>query len=213
MSDWIDISIALHNDMVHWPGDPPFQRDEVLRMANGDVCNVSKITTSVHVGTHMDAPHHFIQGGTGMDSMPLEAGIGLARVIAIADPELIRIREVEQHRIRPGERILFRTRNSDRAWNSNDFQESFVHIPADTAKYLAGTGVQTVGVDYLSVGGFQTDGPQTHEALLGAGIWIIEGLNLATVEPGQYDLVCLPMKIMGSDGAPARAVVRRVSTI
>lgn len=213
MTDWIDISVPLYNGMVHWPGDPPFEREEVLRMGAGDVCNVSKVTTSVHVGTHMDAPHHFINAGRGMDAMPIDAGIGPARVIAIKNPQLIRVDEIEPHGIRRGERVLFRTRNSDIAWRSEEFQRSFVHIPADTAQYLAGTGVQTIGVDYLSVGGFETDGPQTHQALLGAGIWIIEGLNLSQVTPGDYELVCLPLKLVGSDGAPARAVLRAASTV
>ena len=141
--------------------------------------------------------------------MPIDATLGPARVIRIDDPELIRVSEIEPHNISAGERVLFRTRNSDSAWKTSEFQTSFVHIPADTARYLAAKNVLTVGVDYLSVGGFNTDGPQTHQALLGAGVWIIEGLNLGGVEPGDYELVCLPLKMVGSDGAPARAVLRK----
>jgi len=210
MSEWIDISVPLYNGMVHWPGDEPYHREEVLQMERGDVCNVSKMTCTVHIGTHMDAPHHFVQGGIGIAAMPIDAAIGPARVIRLDDPELIRVAEIEPHNLQRGERVLFRTRNSDAGiWKTDEFQKSFIHIPQDTARYLVSTGVQTIGVDYLSVGGFDTDGPQTHQALLGAGVWIIEGLNLAGVEPGNYELVCLPLKIVESDGAPARAVLRR----
>ena len=211
-SEWIDISVPLYNGMVVWPGDPPFHRELVMRMDGGDVCNVSKITSTVHIGTHMDAPYHFVKDGQGIDAMPIEATIGRARVIRLEDPDLIRVSEIEPHNVGAGERVLFRTRNSDIAWKTGEYQKRFVHIPAETARYLAARKVRTVGVDYLSVGGFDTDGPQTHQALLGAGIWLIEGLNLASVEPGDYELVCLPLKIVGSDGAPARAVVRKATT-
>jgi arylformamidase len=208
--EWIDISVALDNGMVHWPGDPPFHREEVMQMERGDICNVSKMTSTVHIGTHMDAPHHFVKNGRGIDSMPIDATVGRARVIRIDDPEMIRVAELDQHNIGAGERVLFRTRNSLSAWKTTDFQKRFVYIPADTARYLVSKDVRTIGVDYLSVGGFDADGPQTHQALLSAGVWIIEGLNLGDVEPGDYDLVCLPLKIVGSDGAPARAILRRL---
>jgi arylformamidase len=131
-------------------------------------------------------------------------------VIAIKDEECIRIEELEPHRIEKGERLLFKTVNSERAWKTDQFQEHYVYIPADTARYLAGKRVQTVGVDYLSVGAFNGDGPEAHRALLSAGVWIIEGLNLEAVKPGDYELVCLPLKLLGSDGAPARAVLRQL---
>jgi arylformamidase len=208
-SEWIDISIPLHNGMVNWPGDAPFHRLETLKIANGDPCNLSQFCTSAHIGTHMDAPRHFLADGHGMESMPIEATIGPARVIAIQDPDLIRIKELEPHHLGAGDRVLFKTRNSDHLWKTNEFQEQFIHIPRDTAAYLADLKVRTVGVDYLSVGGYETDSAETHQALLGAGIWLIEGLNLKHVEPGEYELVCLPLKLVGSDGAPARAVLRR----
>jgi arylformamidase len=194
--------------MVNWPGDAPFHRLETLKIANGDPCNLSQFCSSAHIGTHMDAPRHFLVDGHGMESMPIDAVIGPARVIAIQDPDLIRVKEIEPHRLREGDRVLFKTRNSDRLWKTNDFQEQFVHIPQDTAAYLASLKVRTIGVDYLSVGGYETDSAETHQALLSAGIWLIEGLNLQHVEQGEYELVCLPLKLVGSDGAPARAVLR-----
>lgn len=209
MSAWIDVSVPLKNEMVHWPGDKPFSRELTESIDGGDHANVSQISGSAHTGTHMDAPVHFLNGAESIDAIPLEACVGPARVIAIHDPELIRIAELERHEIAAGERVLFRTANSDRVWKTDVFQKEFVHIPADTAKWLADRRVMTVGVDYLSVGGYQSDGAETHRNLLGAGVWIIEGLVLTDIEPGDYDLVCLPLKIVGSDGAPARAVLRK----
>lgn len=206
---WIDISVPLFTGMVQWPGDAPYQRTDTLKIAGGDVCNLSQFSASVHLGTHMDAPRHFIDGAAGIDAMPLMATVGLARVIAIQDPELIRLEELEPHALQEGERVLFKTRNSEHAWDTNLFQEKFVHFPESTANYLASLRVRTVGIDYLSVGGYESDGTEAHRALLGGGIWVIEGLNLKHVEPGRYELVCLPLKMIGSDGAPARAIIRR----
>ena len=207
--EWIDVSAPLYNGMVHWPGDAPFERTLMLSLDRGDECNLSQFSATAHIGTHMDAPSHFVAAGRTIDRMPLTAGIGPARVIAIEDQKLIRIEELEPHRLTKGERVLFKTINSERAWTTAHFQETFVHIPQSTADYLAACGVQTVGVDYLSVGGYESDGAGTHRALLGAGIWIIEGLNLSEVAPGDYDLICLPLKMVGAEGAPARVVLRQ----
>ncbi len=206
---WIDVSITLHSGMVHWPGDPPIRIERVLDMERGDTCNVSSMALGSHTGTHMDAPLHFIRDGKGLDEMPLDATVGPARVIEIQDTEAITRAELLPHEPQSGERILFKTRNSERCWQSTQFVEDFVYISQEAARYLAERGVRTVGVDYLSVGGFRHDSLETHQALLGAGIWVIEGLNLAAVEPGLYDLICLPLKIRAGDGSPARAILRR----
>ncbi len=210
-SDWIDVSVPLRNGMVAWPGDAPFERTSTLEIANGDPCNLSQIASTAHIGTHMDAPRHFLPDGPGMETMPMEAAIGRCRVIEIHDPETIRISELEPHQLAKGERVLFKTANSLHCWNTDHFQKKFIYIPPDTAQYLAEHGVRTVGVDYLSVGGFESQGAETHRILLGAGIWIIEGLMLQHVQPGDYELVCLPLKIVGGDGAPARAVLRKLT--
>jgi len=206
---WIDISVALRNGMVVWPGDTPFERTSNLELAKGDACNLSQISSTAHIGTHMDAPRHFLADGAGMEALPIAATIGLARVIEIQDPEVIRTAELEPHRLVQGERVLFKTANSRSCWKIDQFQKKYVYIEPTAAQYLADLGVQTVGIDYLSVGGFESGGPETHRILLQAGIWIIEGLNLEHVEPGEYELVCLPLKILGGDGAPARAVLRK----
>jgi len=212
IADWIDVSVPLRTDMVHWPDNPPVSIERMLDIEHGDLANVSKLSMGAHTGTHMDAPLHFFRTGKGIDTMPLTATIGRARVIEIRDPESIKPEELGSYQLRRGERILFKTRNSARCWQTDDFVEDFVYISQEAARYLAVQQIQTVGVDYLSVGGFFKDGVETHYALLEAGIWIIEGLNLSNIAPGIVELICLPLKIEGSDGAPSRAILRVVET-
>ncbi len=210
--DWIDVSVPLRTGMVRWPDNPPVSIERMLDIEHGDLANVSKLSMGAHTGTHMDAPLHFFRTGKGIDTMPLTATIGRARVIEIRDPESIKPEELGSYQLRRGERILFKTRNSARCWQTDDFVEDFVYISQEAARYLAVQQIQTVGVDYLSVGGFFKDGVETHYALLEAGIWIIEGLNLSKVAPGIVELICLPLKIERSDGAPSRAILRVVET-
>jgi len=209
INDWIDISVLLHTGMAHWPDNPPVRVERMLDMDRGDVCNVSTIAMGSHTGTHMDGPFHFLPEGKGLHEMPLYAAIGRARVIEIRDPESIKPDELRPHAIQQGERLLFKTLNSSRCWKTDTFVEDFVYISQEAARYLASVGVQTVGIDYLSVGGYTKDGVETHRALLEAGIWIIEGLDLSQVQPGTYELICLPLKVAESDGAPARAIIRK----
>jgi arylformamidase len=206
---WIDVSVPLRAGMVHWPGDPEVQFVRMLDMARGDVCTASRMSLGAHTGTHMDAPLHFVRDGATLETMPLSATVGPARVIEIHDPEAIHAEELRPHGIRRGERVLFKTRNSGRDWARGEFIKDYVYIARDAAEYLAQRRVRTVGVDYLSVGGFERDARETHVALLGAGIWVIEGLDLSKVRPGAYALVCLPLKIVGGDGGPARAILRK----
>jgi arylformamidase len=209
MSEWIDISVPLRTGMANWPGDLGVNIQQTQNIDEGDVCNLRTISMSAHTGTHMDAPLHFIANGRSIDTMPIDATVGLARVIAIGDKRVIGREELELHDPQPGERILFKTRNSGMSFQSYDaFSPEFVAIGAGAARYLVERGVRTVGVDYLSVGALEGDGVETHRILLGAGLWLIEGLNLSRISPGEYDLVCLPLKIQGGDGAPARAALR-----
>lgn len=205
---WIDVSVPLRDGMVHWPDNPPVNIERAMSIDRGDVCNVSKMSLGVHTGTHMDAPVHWITGGKGIDELPFDATMGPVRVIAIQDEVSIKPEELTPQKLQRGERVLFKTRNSGRCWTSDAFFEDFVFVSHEAAQYLAEAGVRTVGVDYLSVGGYSVDGPETHRALLEAGIWIIEGLNLSPVAPGSYELICLPLRIAGADGAPARALLR-----
>ena len=208
--EWMDVSVPLHTGMVHWPDNPPVEIELMMSISKGDPCNVSKMSMGVHTGTHMDAPIHFLPNGIGIDQAPLMAAVGRARVIEIHDPEAIKPDELKPHNIQQGERVLFKTQNSTRCWQTENFVTDFVYIAHEAAQYLAAIGAQTVGVDYLSVGGYKVDGAATHRALLEGGVWIIEGLDLSQAQPGVYDLICLPLRIVGGDGAPARAIIRRV---
>jgi arylformamidase len=208
--EWMDISVPISDGMVHWPGDPPVRIYRLQDIEKGDDCNVSAVSMTVHTATHMDAPSHFTKLKTGIDKMPLSAVVGNVRVIEIEDEESIRLEEIRPHRIRKGEKILFKTKNSKRKWDKKPFDEKFVYISTEAAKFLAERGVQTIGVDYLSIGGFDGNIVEVHRIILKARIWVIEGLDLSRVEPGSYEMVCLPIKIENCDGAPARALLRPV---
>ena len=216
---WLDVSVTMRDRMVHWPGDPECRitlaatLGKRTRGKRGGIspCNLTHLSLSAHTGTHMDAPRHFLAKGRTMESLPLDAVVGPCRVIGIKHASAITVDELRPHKIKRGERILFKTRNSVKSWElagKLKFDRSFVYIPAETARYLVERGVRTVGVDYLSVGGWGKDIVECHRVLLGAEVWIIEGLDLSKVKPGAYELVCLPLKILGADGAPARAILR-----
>lgn len=204
---FIDISIPIIPGMITWPGDPPVDISRMRDQGKGDDATVSRINMGAHTGTHMDSPLHFIAGGADMESMPLEATLGVCRVIEVGDDHSISRKSLEAHSIRQDERLLLKTKNSKSRWWESPFDEHFIYISAEAAQYLASLGIMTIGIDYLSVGGFHHDGVATHRALLGAGIWVIEGLDLTQVNPGYYTLHCLPLKINRGDGAPARAVL------
>ena len=192
---WIDVTIPVRSGMVHWPGDVSVKVEKNLDMAKGDRVTLSSLSMGAHTGTHMDAPMHFIKNGVSLDELPFEAAVGVARVIEIDDPVSIKVDALNPLRIRKGERILFKTRNSATDWHRKEFIEDFVYISQDAARYLVDRGVQTVGIDYLSVGGFKVDGPETHLLLLGAGIWLIEGLDLSGIEPGRHQMICLSLRL------------------
>jgi len=211
MNQWIDVTIPVKTGMAHWPGDIDVSVLQVSSMAEGAVYNLSRLHMSAHTGTHMDAPLHFVDGAISIDQLPLEATVGVARVIEIHVSEAIGRADLERHAIQPGERILIKTPNSARCWETDEFVADFVYISEDGAKYLVERQVVSVGVDYLSVAGFYKDTVETHVVLLGAGIWLIEGLDLRHIEPGNYDLICLPLKLLGAEGAPARACLRPIA--
>lgn len=194
--------------MVNWPGDPAVRIRRIKEIRKGDDCDVSMLTMGSHTGTHMDAPLHFIRGAKAIDEMPLDAVVGPARVIEIRDRESVKVSELRRNRIARGERVLLKTWNSSRCWKKKGFVKDFVYISLEAACELAKIKVRSVGIDYLSVGGFYADGVKIHQTLLGAGIWIIEGMDLSKVRPGRVDLVCLPLRMFRGDGSPARAILR-----
>ncbi len=187
---WIDITVALTPEAPVWPGDPRPRIERIAALARGDAYNLSAMSVCLHTATHVDAPLHYLEGGAGVESMPLDAMTGPARVIALRGGDLSR------HRIRRGERILFKTAQHGA-------------LTRAAAEHLAARGVRMVGIDALSIGPADEEGDDVHRILLGAGVWILEGIDLSSVKPGRYDLVALPLKIPGSDGAPARAMVRK----
>jgi arylformamidase len=211
--NWIDVSVPLREGMVVWPKDIKIKIDHRRGSQNVESGTNSSLFMGVHTGTHMDAPRHFFAKGKSIDEMPFDTTIGPARVIEIADAVSIKENEIRQHNIRKGERILFKTRNSQRCWQDDNFVRDFVYLTREAARYLANTGVRLVGIDYLSVGSPldpDTTSPDTHQLLLGAEIWLIEGLNLSPVSTGNYNLVCLPLKLIQTDGSPVRVILEPV---
>jgi arylformamidase len=192
-----DVSVPLRTGMVVYPGDPEFSIERVMSLAAGDVANVSRIDLGVHTGTHVDAPLHFVDGASSVEALDLDVLVGPAVVVEVPGPG-----DVEPDAVVDGaDRILFKTRNSA-AWAEDGFYEDYASISPEAATRLVEVGARLVGVDYLSVGGVET-----HRTLLRAGVIAVEGLDLRGIEPGTYSLVCLPLKLDGSDGAPARAIL------
>lgn len=209
--NWIDISVPLRTAMVSWPGDPEPILERISEIERGDTVNVTFLRLTAHTGTHMDAPCHFLAGKEGIETFPLETGIGPARVIQVPlsfssiPPEFLEDKNIEK-----GDRILFKTKNSQDRWDLKEFQRGFTGLSASAAQFLVDRGVQLVGIDYLSIGVFDGDGPETHHILLGAKVWILEGLNLGDVDGGVYEFICLPLRIAGADGSPARAILKPI---
>jgi arylformamidase len=206
-----DISLTISNDMPIWPGDPIVKLRRVRDMAKGDPVTLSQLNLGAHVGTHVDAPMHFIQGGNGVDTLNLDVMIGMCEVRRVPDEiRSITAEVLESLHIPFGAiRLLLRTSNSD-IWarGENKFQKNFVAIDPSGAQWLVDRGVMLIGIDYLSIAPFKNGAP-THNILLGAGVILIEGLNLSQIEPGEYFLYCLPLKLKDTDGAPARVLLSR----
>ena len=203
-----DISLSISESLIVWPGDPPVRITQPRHLDRGDPATVSRLDMSAHIGTHVDAPAHFIPGGSGVDGLDLNVLVGPALVVEAMEADALSADILQGLPIPPGtERVLFHTRNSDRwARDEREFSEDFVAITEDGARWLVAHGVRLVGVDYLSVGSFD-EGGGTHRILLNAGIIPVESLNLHGIAPGTYQFVCLPLKIVGIDGAPARAIL------
>lgn len=204
-----DISLAISPQLPVWPGDPPIELKQVESMDRGAHANVSHLSAGVHIGTHVDAPHHFLNDGRTVEQLPLDVLTGPCYVAQMPDGvEAITAEVLDGTSFPEGaRRILFGTSNS-RLWSrgETEFQENFVAVTGDGAEWLAQRGIQLVGVDYLSVAPYGDSVP-THQTLLRAGIVVVEGLNLSAVPRGFYELYCLPLKLLGSDGAPARAIL------
>ena len=206
-----DISVPLRSGGVVYPGNPAISITAQQAISQGAGANVSRIDMGSHSGTHVDAPKHFFDDGAGADSLPLDVLMGPARLIAVDDAvKSVGETELRAHDLRGVTRVLIRTRNS--AWlasGSTEFHPDYTFLSPEGAAYLVGLGVKLVGVDYLSVEQFHSGHHRTHRTLLGADVVIIEGLVLNEPPPGDYELRCLPLRLTGLDGAPARAVLIR----
>ena len=204
----IDISLSIRPGMVIYEGDPGVRITPHFQITRGDPANVSVLSLGSHTGTHVDAPAHFLEGAATLDRLPLEALVGPALVVAVTADRLIGRRELERVALNGHRRLLLKTRNSA-LWELGRFTRDYVALDLDGARYLVEQGIQLVGIDYLSVEAFHAPRHPVHRHLLGAGVVILEGLNLAGVEPGVFELLCLPLPVRGIDGAPCRAVLRR----
>jgi arylformamidase len=215
-SEWIDITLELVDGLVELPREvaagavmeASFKR--FFDVDKGDPVTMSRIEMNSHDGTHIDAPLHFFRGGQTIDQMPIETTVGLARVIEIKDRESIKTAELEAHNIQPGERLLFKTHNSDWVYNQRYISQDFVYFSTAAAQYLAANKVRLVGLDYLTIGKISKPSniKEVHESLLGNGVFVLEGLNLCGVKAGPCDLICLPLRLARGDAAPARVIVR-----
>jgi len=201
MAEIIDISVGVQPGMIIYPGDPAVSLERVVSIADGAVCNVSRLDFGVHSGTHVDAPVHFIEGAPAAESLPLDVLIGPAEVVDLTATQ--RLDAESLGGLELGERVLLKTRNSE-LWALDSFSGDHVALTESGAKALVAAGVRLVGIDYLTIGD-----EDAHQVLLGAGVVAIESLDLRGVAPGEYELICAPLKLVGSDGAPARVLLRR----
>jgi arylformamidase len=203
-----DITLEIAEDMIVYPGNPETRLRPHERISEGDEANVTAITLGSHTGTHVDAARHFVADGQTVDEIPLERLIGPAAVVSIPDDvTAIGERELREAGVGREKRVLLRTRNGSLLEDAT-FREDFAHLTPDGAGFLVASGVELVGIDYLSIEAFDAEEPEAHRLLLEREVVVLEGLDLREVPPGRYELLCLPMKIRGLDGAPVRAVLR-----
>ena len=204
-----DISLTIYPGMLVWPGQPQVAMDTVKSIAQGGSANVSLLHTSTHTATHVDAPCHFIPGAPSIDGIVPEVLLGPARLFQLPEVHHIDRNLLERLKLKGVERLLLGTRNSA-LLKKRSFEIDYAFVSEDAAHYLVNVGIKLVGVDYLSIDQYQKESRPTHHILLGAGVVIVEGLDLTGVPPGDYDLLCLPLKIKDGDGAPARVFLREI---
>jgi arylformamidase len=209
MSDWIDATRMLDEATIGWPNDLKFVRRQVESIDRGDGCNLSEIRTSVHIGTHIDAPAHFVPGGGTIDRIPLEVLCGRAIVAELTCDHHFTAEDLAAAGIAAHERVLLKTRNEP-LWDKTAFDPTFYAFEKEAAEWLIERGVRLIGVDYLSVDPYDAPVYAAHQVLLGAGAVIIEGVALRDVPVGEYEMIALPLKLAGSDGSPARVILRPV---
>lgn len=205
---FLDVSVPLAAGIPAYPGNPEFELQPVKRIADGGSSNVSRVVMGTHTATHVDAPSHFFDGSVTADELALDLLIGRAHVVDMPRRGGITADDLARAGLREDLRVLLKTPNSA-LWNGTPFKQDYTYLAEDGARYLVGQGVKVVGIDYLSIEQFKKAGAPAHRTLLAQGVIIIEGLNLSEAEPGMYEMYCLPLRIAGADGAPARVVLKR----
>jgi arylformamidase len=208
--DWIDISIGFHPETILCEGDPPFLRKGGKVSEKTPDARSLCMTMGAYAGTHVGAPILYQKTGMGIDNMPFTPTVGLAKVIEIHDRHVVKVEELRQHRIFQHDRLLLKTKKGAHDTPSHANAESAIYMEPAAASWLVERRISTVGIDTLSLAGAHETGKETRRLFSEAGIWVIEGLDLARVHSGEYMLICLPLKILNGDDAPARAILQRV---
>lgn len=208
MKKYIDISMPIREGMLRWPTDPKVRISAFKDQSSGKSSNVSLLEMGTHTGTHIDPPLHFLAGAASVDELPLEVLIGPARVIEVDAEEAIGIADLEGLDLTGVARILFKTTNSD-LYLKDEFNRDYVYLSGDGADYLVEKKIRLVGIDYLSIDGFGDRAAPAHHRLLSSGTVILESIDMSAVEPGDYQLICLPLRIENGNGGPARVVLVR----
>ena len=203
-----DVSVPITNSMPVWPSDPPVTLTPKAHVASGGshTIRVTGIEMGSHTGTHIDAPWHFVEGGRKLNEIPLDRLIGPALVVEVRDSASIDRSHLEAISWNQTERVLFKTPNSEH-WNDGRFFENYVFLKPEAAEFLVERGMVLVGIDYLSIDPFQSEGHPAHFVLLKQNVVILEGLNLSRVSPGRYHMAALPLNLQDVDGAPARVIL------
>lgn len=203
-----DISVDIQTGMPTYPGDAKF-KSRKLKSVDQDGYEIHRLTLGNHTGTHVDAPAHFIQDGATVTELPLDILNGRTRVVEIHDKEKVSLEELQNVKLDNDFRILIKTRNSSLWKSKKRFQKKYVYLTLDAAKYLADNDIKLIGFDYLSLEKFGDSEHPVHRYLLGNQVIILEGVNLSNIEEGEYEMFCLPLKLAGLDGAPARVILRK----
>jgi len=203
-----DVSVRLSSNLPVYPGDPKISFEQSSSITKGDPANVTAINMGSHTGTHIDAPYHFIETGAKLDQLKLEIMIGRTHVLEITAP-VINESVLSEFDFTDKTRVLFKTRNSYLWDRGSDFVKDYVYIDPGAAALLVREGIKLVGIDYLSVEKFGSIDFATHLEFLRNDVVIVEGLSLKEVEPGDYEMICLPLNLANGDGAPARVILRR----
>lgn len=209
-SDWIDCTHTIGSTMLMWPGDPPPAFTHLRSQADGDRTTTTAVSLSAHTGTHVDAPRHLIPDGIGVEALPLHVLCGPAWVVDVEAGHGVSAADVDGLPAGDVQRVLWRT-GAYRAWQTGHFDPAFAALSVEAAQRLVDRGVRLVGIDSFSMDPYDSDDLPAHRVLLGAGVVVLENLDLSQVAPGHYELIALPLKLAASDGAPARVILRSQS--